>query len=161
MMLFALDGTPGGIRTPDLLLRRQLLYPTELLARIVSRGSIPFAEAPSASGADDGNRTHVSSLEGWCSTIELHPHSSSPMFSLESIPSTESIVNSFFFAETHKKLSRHRILPPTSPAHPSGGIMPGGRAARCAHLHFGRHAHRAESFSQTPPARRGAIHSYL
>ena len=22
--------------------------------------------------AGDGNRTHVSSLEGWCSTIELH-----------------------------------------------------------------------------------------
>ena len=33
---FAADGngTPGGIRTPGLLLRRQLLYPTELLARI-------------------------------------------------------------------------------------------------------------------------------
>ena len=26
--------------------------------------------------AGDGNRTHVSSLEGWCSTIELHPHRS-------------------------------------------------------------------------------------
>ncbi len=25
------------------------------------------------SGAGDGNRTRVSSLEGWCSTIELHP----------------------------------------------------------------------------------------
>ena len=24
--------------------------------------------------AGDGNRTHVSSLECWCSTIELHPH---------------------------------------------------------------------------------------
>ena len=24
--------------------------------------------------AGDGKRTHVSSLEGWCSTIELHPH---------------------------------------------------------------------------------------
>ena len=29
-------------------------------------------------GAGDGNRTHVSSLEGWCSTIELHPHGSLP-----------------------------------------------------------------------------------
>ena len=28
------DGTPRGIRTPDLLLRRQLLYPAELLAHI-------------------------------------------------------------------------------------------------------------------------------
>ena len=28
---------------------------------------------PKEYGAGDGNRTHVSSLEGWCSTIELHP----------------------------------------------------------------------------------------
>ena len=48
-----------GIRTPDPRLRRPLLYPAELLTRI---------------RAGDGNRTHVSSLEGWCSTIELHPH---------------------------------------------------------------------------------------
>ena len=27
----------------------------------------------SFSGAGDGNRTHVTSLEGWGSTIELHP----------------------------------------------------------------------------------------
>ena len=53
-------GTPGGTRTPDLLLRRQLLYPAELKARI--------------NGAGDGNRTHAASLEGWNSTIELHPH---------------------------------------------------------------------------------------
>ena len=30
------NGTPEGIRTPDLLLRRQLLYPTELLAHVWS-----------------------------------------------------------------------------------------------------------------------------
>ena len=54
-------GTPGGTRTPGLLLRRQLLYPAELLAHFF--------------GAGDGNRTRVTSLEGWCSTIELHPHS--------------------------------------------------------------------------------------
>ena len=29
---------------------------------------------PRIKRAGDGNRTHVSSLEGWCSTIELHPH---------------------------------------------------------------------------------------
>ena len=46
-------GTPEGIRTPDLLLRRQLLYPTELLAH-------------RKSGAGDGNRTRIPSLEGWC-----------------------------------------------------------------------------------------------
>ena len=31
-MNLLLNGTPGGTRTPDLLLRRQLLYPAELLA---------------------------------------------------------------------------------------------------------------------------------
>ena len=31
------NGTPEGIRTPGLLLRRQLLYPAELLAQIWSR----------------------------------------------------------------------------------------------------------------------------
>ena len=54
-------GEPGGIRTPDLRLRRPLLYPTELLIH-------------AAFGAGDGNRTHATSLEGWGSTIELHPH---------------------------------------------------------------------------------------
>ena len=34
------NGTPGGIRTPGLLLRRQLLYPTELLAQIFRAGHI-------------------------------------------------------------------------------------------------------------------------
>ena len=29
---------------------------------------------PLSHRAGDGNRTHVASLEGWCSTIELHPH---------------------------------------------------------------------------------------
>ena len=32
-----LNGTPEGTRTPDLLLRRQLLYPAELLAHILER----------------------------------------------------------------------------------------------------------------------------
>ena len=30
--------------------------------------------ADKKSGAGDGNRTHAASLEGWNSTIELHPH---------------------------------------------------------------------------------------
>ena len=70
------NGTPRGIRTPDLLLRRQLLYPAELLAHIRSLAQV---------GAGDGNRTHVSSLEGWCSTIELHPHGPH-LFSQKIIP---------------------------------------------------------------------------
>ena len=32
-----INGTPEGTRTPDLLLRRQLLYPAELLAHILER----------------------------------------------------------------------------------------------------------------------------
>ena len=57
---------PGGIRTLDLRLRRPLLYPAELQTHILNPLRIKKA--------GDGNRTHVSSLEGWCSTIELHPH---------------------------------------------------------------------------------------
>ena len=63
-------GAPGGIRTPDTRLRRPLLYPTELQAHILCVASFEYL----GYGAGDGNRTHVSSLEGWCSTIELHPH---------------------------------------------------------------------------------------
>ena len=53
-------GALRGTRTPDPLLRRQMLYPAELSAH--------------KNGAGDGNRTHTTSLEGWDSTIELHPH---------------------------------------------------------------------------------------
>ena len=56
-------GTPEGTRTPGLLLRRQLLYPAELLAQIY--------------GAGDGNRTRIPSLEGWCPD-----HCATPAFAL-------------------------------------------------------------------------------
>ena len=52
MLLQQKSGAPEGTRTPGLLLRRQLLYPTELLAQM--------------DGAGDGNRTRIPSLEGWC-----------------------------------------------------------------------------------------------
>ena len=64
------SGEPEGIRTPDLRLRRPLLYPTELLAQAL------FNVGLRSFGAGDGNRTHAASLEGWNSTIELHPHKS-------------------------------------------------------------------------------------
>ena len=60
------DNVPKGIRTPDPRLRRPLLYPAELWTHM--RYCL-FCNIR----AGDGNRTHVSSLEGWCSTIELHP----------------------------------------------------------------------------------------
>ena len=59
-------GAPEGIRTPDPRLRRPMLYPTELQVHIT------FCQK--SIGAGDGNRTHAASLEGWNSTIELHPH---------------------------------------------------------------------------------------
>ena len=61
------NGTPEGTRTPGLLLRRQLLYPTELLARICQVG------------AGDGNRTRIPSLEGWCPG-----HCATPAYALRS-----------------------------------------------------------------------------
>ena len=66
-MLWSIQkNVPKGIRTPDPRLRRPLLYPAELWTRTLYKNYIE---------AGDGNRTHVSSLEGWCSTIELHPQS--------------------------------------------------------------------------------------
>ena len=62
-----MDGAPEGTRTPGPLLRRQMLYPAELQA-----------QGPAGHGAGDGNRTHTTSLEGWGSTTELHPHKTPP-----------------------------------------------------------------------------------
>jgi hypothetical protein len=47
-----------------------------VVGRVIPRA--PSAETPVLPndlwfGAGDGNRTHVASLEGWSSTIELHP----------------------------------------------------------------------------------------
>ncbi len=39
----------------------------------ISINSLPLDQR-GAIGAGDGNRTHVTSLEGWNSTIELHLH---------------------------------------------------------------------------------------
>ena len=70
---------PGGIRTLDLRLRRPLLYPAELQTHMknpILIGLFLFCNLKwslEIAKAGDGNRTHVSSLEGWCSTIELHP----------------------------------------------------------------------------------------
>ena len=41
----------------------------DALYRLSYAGLIPQIK----DGAGDGNRTHVVSLEGWSSTIELHP----------------------------------------------------------------------------------------
>ena len=65
-------GAPEGIRTPDTRLRRAVLYPAELQAQ--TEQFVSLAPFKNYIGAGDGNRTHAASLEGWNSTIELHPH---------------------------------------------------------------------------------------
>ena len=117
-------GTPGGTRTPGPLLRRQLLYPPELQAHIMralwgpraavlqaawgkegQRNERAFGFAGSEgcracpdAGAGDGNRTHATSLEGWDSTIELHPHKTTRLeaVSFSMIASPVLFVNPFF-----------------------------------------------------------------
>ncbi len=49
---------------------------TRFLTTTKKPGSIGNLVLVVVTKAGDGNRTHVSSLEGWCSTIELHPHDS-------------------------------------------------------------------------------------
>ncbi len=60
----------------------QLSYGHRIVVRVTSKISKNLAGIHTSLGktsasalhkAGDGNRTHVSSLEGWCSTIELHP----------------------------------------------------------------------------------------
>ena len=55
------NGAVDETRTRDLHLGKVALYQLSYYRMCV--------------GAGDGNRTHVASLEGWNSTIELHPHS--------------------------------------------------------------------------------------
>ena len=63
MISSSLFGEPGGIRTPDLRLRRPLLYPAELLTHMHGTlKQVPYIKQKN--GADDGNRTHTISLEG-------------------------------------------------------------------------------------------------
>ena len=86
-------GTPGRIRTSDQELRRLLLCPlsyggwagksdgwcvvrSEPLTRPDPAISRPITHRPpptTQSGAGEGNRTLMTSLEGWSSAIELHP----------------------------------------------------------------------------------------
>ena len=62
-------------RTRDLHLGKVALY--QLSYYRICEGLAPFygkkANLRGFAGAGDGNRTRVASLEGWSSTIELHP----------------------------------------------------------------------------------------
>ena len=70
-------------------------------------------------GAGDGNRTRVSSLEGWCSTIELHPHSSASRIQLDDFSMDSSVCQELFgkFSSCKLRLSRcpcNTATPPSS-----------------------------------------------
>jgi hypothetical protein len=59
--------------------QRGSVSPSRIVARLTSRGEVTSAREDScprgSGGAGDGNRTHVCSLEGCRSTIELRPRS--------------------------------------------------------------------------------------
>ena len=120
-VLLAVSGAPEGSRTPDTRLRRPLLYPAELLAHRTFT-------LPKKAGAGDGNRTHAISLEGWDSTIELHPHMR-PSFSKARVIILLNVyfVNDFFYifkiGKAHTKMSFAERLPPTSLFPYSGQIF--------------------------------------
>ena len=62
-------------------------------------------------GAGDGNRTHAASLEGWNSTIELHPHIF-PFDAVRTTPVYNSIIKKncqIIFAYFFKNLVKNFI----------------------------------------------------
>ena len=71
---------------------------SHICERILNRISAPYPKA------GDGNRTHVSSLEGWCSTIELHPQTTGP---LKPMPPTSD-----WNAQNRNRTSDTRIFSP-------------------------------------------------
>ena len=55
-------------------------------------------------GAGDGNRTHAASLEGWNSTIELHPHAHEMnviicFFHVQDLKEIKNLHYSLFFSQ--------------------------------------------------------------
>ena len=64
-------GAHNRNRTDDLFLTKEVLYRLSYVSE--TRYCCCFDDACLTVGAGDGNRTHVSSLEGYSSTIELHP----------------------------------------------------------------------------------------
>ena len=92
-------GVPTGIRTPDLLLRRQLLYPTEL-------------QAHNALERVMGIEPTRPAWKAGILAIELHPHKSirsinQPTYRI--IPAKDNFVNTFFknCVQNSKNYAKH------------------------------------------------------
>ncbi len=108
------SGAPGRIRTSDQELRRLLLCP-------LSYGGNPLTVP--VSGAGEGNRTPVASLEGWSSTIELHPRES------EDSSVTTSIRQPSGWPDLNRRppAPKAGALPSCATARPSHCASAGGR----------------------------------
>ena len=63
-------------------------------------------------GAGDGNRTRVSSLEGWCSTIELHPQLCYEAIQLEDSNITSPVCQVFSFGNDKLLFRILAVKPP-------------------------------------------------
>src|SRR5262249_12241528 len=63
---------PGGFEPPTIGLEGRRSS-TELRAHSLQRNRGRRAKLPGEDEAGGGNRTRIASLEGWSSTIELHP----------------------------------------------------------------------------------------
>jgi hypothetical protein len=82
-------------------------------------------------GADDGNRTRMTSLEGWSSTIELHPRDASAIGAMSSLPGR---------AGFSRIIPNVYVVPPPTPA--SAWSAPTGHKAghKAAHKATARHS---------------------
>ena len=69
MVAFFIFGRGRRTRTHDPWFWRPVLYQLSYT---------PISQLLPTFGAGDGNRTRTASLEGWNSTIELHPHLTMP-----------------------------------------------------------------------------------
>ena len=103
-ILYFKFGTPRGIRTPDLLLRRQLLYPAELLAHILP--SVLMLER--AMGIEP-------TYPAWkAGVLPLnYARRAVPMFSLKIIPRFLPLVNIFAQKILNLQLSFAFLLLPS------------------------------------------------
>ena len=74
------SGAPGGIRTPDLLVRSQTLYPAELRARR-NANAVPldYDTAVSTSTALNGNLIHAIPSTRLLDSSALHSFTTQPL----------------------------------------------------------------------------------
>ena len=70
-----------------------------------SRASASSATPAATNGAGDGNRTHVTSLEGWRSTIELHPHNAKWSWREELNPQPADYKSAALPIELHQRIN--------------------------------------------------------